>query len=276
MARVDLGNQPSTRELRRIGDTTPQLRQSHDHQIGRRSLSESRGVRRHGSGAGLGRPVRTQQLRHGVTRRVFDRVEAPSTFSTFLRRFRFGHVRHLNSAARLAHLATSSPVWPPRRQPLSPSTTPWSAPTATPKQGRRRRFTEGPRAGGTNSTACAEPGIAGTRLRSSARTRCPDQHQLLTHTRATARPCRRSPLMPTRGQLGVPRPQHHSYLPPPRCLSPSPLDIAHSLRSNHSRPRTTTIKPTFRGTNPHYPDRLGARPLRISDRHMQHGTRRPG
>jgi hypothetical protein len=53
-------------------------------------------------------------LRHGGMPRVFDGVRAPSTLGTFLRRFRFGHVRQLDAvaAALLARLAAASPVLP--------------------------------------------------------------------------------------------------------------------------------------------------------------------
>jgi len=41
-------------------------------------------------------------LRHGAMRRVFDQPYAPSTLGSFLRAFRFGHVRQLDAvAARL-------------------------------------------------------------------------------------------------------------------------------------------------------------------------------
>ena len=35
-------------------------------------------------------------LRHGGTRRLFTGIRAPSTLGTFLRGFRFGHVRQLD------------------------------------------------------------------------------------------------------------------------------------------------------------------------------------
>ena len=49
-------------------------------------------------------------LRHGGMGRLFDQVRAPSTLGTFLRLFRFGHVRQLDAVAarlliRLAHTA---------------------------------------------------------------------------------------------------------------------------------------------------------------------------
>ena len=38
-------------------------------------------------------------LRHGGMRRVFDACYAPSTLGSFLRTFRFGHVRQLDAVA---------------------------------------------------------------------------------------------------------------------------------------------------------------------------------
>src|SRR3954447_22881524 len=46
--------------------------------------------------------------------RLFEQVRAPSTLGTFLRRFRFGHVRQLDAvaAALLAGLAAATPILP--------------------------------------------------------------------------------------------------------------------------------------------------------------------
>src|SRR4051794_19858750 len=46
--------------------------------------------------------------------RLFEQVRAPSTLGTFLRRFRFGHVRQLDAvaAALLARLAAATPILP--------------------------------------------------------------------------------------------------------------------------------------------------------------------
>src|SRR6266702_4698031 len=51
-------------------------------------------------------------LRHGGMARVFSGVRAPSTLGTFLRSFRFGHVRQLDAVAArfLAGLAQHSPI----------------------------------------------------------------------------------------------------------------------------------------------------------------------
>jgi hypothetical protein len=51
-------------------------------------------------------------LRHGAMRRIFDRPYAPSTLGSFLRAFRFGHVRQLDAVAArlLAGLAVRTPV----------------------------------------------------------------------------------------------------------------------------------------------------------------------
>ena len=51
-------------------------------------------------------------LRHGGMRRVFDGCYAPSTLGSFLRAFRFGHVRQLDAVASrfLAGLAMRTPL----------------------------------------------------------------------------------------------------------------------------------------------------------------------
>ena len=51
-------------------------------------------------------------LRHGAMRRLFSGVRAPSTLGTFLRAFRFGHVRQLDAVAArfLAAVAELSPI----------------------------------------------------------------------------------------------------------------------------------------------------------------------
>jgi hypothetical protein len=51
-------------------------------------------------------------LRHGGMGRLFTGVRAPATLGTFLRPFRFGHVRQLDAVAArfLAGLARRSPV----------------------------------------------------------------------------------------------------------------------------------------------------------------------
>jgi hypothetical protein len=53
-------------------------------------------------------------LRHGGMGRIFAGVRAPSTLGTFLRRFRFGHVRQLDAVAArfLAGLARRTPLIP--------------------------------------------------------------------------------------------------------------------------------------------------------------------
>ena len=58
-------------------------------------------------------------LRHGGMPRLFTGVRAPSTLGTFLRAFRFGHVRQLDAVAArfLAGLARQAPPpTPPRRR----------------------------------------------------------------------------------------------------------------------------------------------------------------
>ncbi|MDL9949097.1 IS1380 family transposase, partial [Gordonia sp. ABSL11-1] len=51
-------------------------------------------------------------LRHGAMGRVFDHPYAPSTLGSFLREFRFGHVRQLDAVAArvLTGLAAHTPV----------------------------------------------------------------------------------------------------------------------------------------------------------------------
>src|SRR5664279_4891350 len=53
-------------------------------------------------------------LRHGGMRRVFDACYAPSTLGSFLRSFRFGHVRQLDAVASrvLIGLAARTPLLP--------------------------------------------------------------------------------------------------------------------------------------------------------------------
>jgi hypothetical protein len=53
-------------------------------------------------------------LRHGGMRRVFGGCYAPSTLGSFLRTFRFGHVRQLDAVAArlLAELSTRAPLLP--------------------------------------------------------------------------------------------------------------------------------------------------------------------
>src|SRR6478672_10052974 len=51
-------------------------------------------------------------LRHGAMGRLFDRAYAPSTLGSFLREFRFGHVRQLDAVASrfLTALAGRTPL----------------------------------------------------------------------------------------------------------------------------------------------------------------------
>src|SRR5689334_4528112 len=57
-------------------------------------------------------------LRHGGMGRLFTGIRAPSTLGTFLRLFRFGHVRQLDAVAAglLARLAVAAPVLRDRDQ----------------------------------------------------------------------------------------------------------------------------------------------------------------
>ena len=78
-------------------------------------------------------------LRHGAMTRLFTGVRAPSTLGTFLRTFRFGHVRQLDAVAAtlLARLASAPRCCRrPARSRSSISTTRSSRPTATPSRAR--------------------------------------------------------------------------------------------------------------------------------------------
>src|SRR4051794_25859828 len=44
-------------------------------------------------------------LRHGAMSKLFDRTYAPSTLGSFLREFRFGHVRQLDAVSSLLTIA---------------------------------------------------------------------------------------------------------------------------------------------------------------------------
>jgi len=56
-------------------------------------------------------------LRHGGMGELFGQVYEPSTLGAFLREFRFGHVRQLDSVARglLVRLAATTPLLHRRR-----------------------------------------------------------------------------------------------------------------------------------------------------------------
>ena len=70
-------------------------------------------------------------LRHGVMKRLFTGVRAPSTLGTFLRTFTFGHVRQLDAVASrlLIELAGRCCCPEPPSWPTSMSMTPSSRPT---------------------------------------------------------------------------------------------------------------------------------------------------
>lgn len=62
--------------------------------------------------AGAGSIDDINVLCHGGIGRLFDRTYAPSTLGSFLREFRFGHVRQLDAVASqvLASLAVDAPL----------------------------------------------------------------------------------------------------------------------------------------------------------------------
>jgi hypothetical protein len=84
-------------------------------------------------------------LRHGAMGRLFTGVRAPSTLGTFLRSFRFGHVRQLDAvaAAVLARLAGAVPLLPGcgrgrlHRCRRHPQADPGRSPTCPPRRSMR-------------------------------------------------------------------------------------------------------------------------------------------
>jgi len=115
-------------------------------------------------------------LRHGGMGRLFCRVRAPSTLGTFLRAFRFGHVRQLDAvAARFtAGLAEHSPLIttgaPVTYLDIDDTV---RATFGYAKQGAAYGYTgvKGLNALlATVSTACSAPVIVATRLRRGRRT----------------------------------------------------------------------------------------------------------
>jgi len=76
-------------------------------------------------------------LRHGAMGRLCTGVRAPSTLGTFLRTFKFGHVRQLDAVASrlLINLCAQARCWLARTSwSTSTSTTPCGRPTATPSR----------------------------------------------------------------------------------------------------------------------------------------------
>jgi hypothetical protein len=132
-------------------------------------------------------------LRHGGMCRLFDQVRAPSTLGTFLRLFRFGHVRQLDAVAAglLARLATATPVLSGVGQVAFVDLDDTVRQTfGYAKQGVGRGYTG---VNGLNallatvSTPRSAPLIAGTRLRKGATNSVRGAAKLLADPLATAR-----------------------------------------------------------------------------------------
>ncbi|MCQ4152390.1 IS1380 family transposase [Rhodococcus qingshengii] len=132
-------------------------------------------------------------LRHGAMGRVFDHPYAPSTLGSFLREFRFGHVRQLDAIATrmLAGLAEHTPVLAgidgPVMVDIDDSIIEVHGPA---KQGAGFGYT---RVRGLNSaittltTAQCAPVIAAQRLRKWACNSARGAHRLTADTLATLR-----------------------------------------------------------------------------------------
>ena len=132
-------------------------------------------------------------LRHGAMGKVFDHPYAPSTLGSFLREFRFGHVRQLDAiAARtLAGLHTHTPVLAgidgPVMVDIDDSIIEVHGPA---KQGAGFGYT---RVRGLNSaittisTAHGAPVIAAQRLRKGACNSARGAHRLIADTLASVR-----------------------------------------------------------------------------------------
>ncbi len=132
-------------------------------------------------------------LRHGGMDRLFEQVRAPSTLGTFLRLFRFGHVRQLDAVATrlLAHLVAASPILGGADQVVFVDLDDTVRQTfGYAKQGTGRGYTG---VNGLNallailSTPLSAPVIAATRLRKGATNSVRGAAKLLADTLATAR-----------------------------------------------------------------------------------------
>jgi hypothetical protein len=159
-------------------------------------------------------------LRHGGMTRLFDRVRAPSTLGTFLRRFTFGHVRQLDAVAArlLPRLARSTPLLPGAGQVASLDIDDTVRQVyGYAKQGAGRGYTG---ANGLNallaslSTPLGVPVIAAARLRRGSANSVRGAASLLADALATARRAGAG-LLIVRG-LGVLQLRHHRRRPPRR------------------------------------------------------------
>ena len=134
-------------------------------------------------------------LRHGGMPRLFDQVRAPSTLGTFLRLFRFGHVRQLDAvaAALLARLAAATPILPGAQALTFLDIDDTVRQTyGYAKQGAGRGYSG---VKGLNalltvlSTPSSAPVIAATRLRKGSTNSARGAAKLLADALATARRC---------------------------------------------------------------------------------------
>ncbi len=132
-------------------------------------------------------------LRHGAMTRLFDQVRAPSTLGTFLRLFRFGHVRQLDAVAArfLARLTAATPILAGADQVVFVDLDDTVRQTyGYAKQGTGRGYTG---VNGLNallailSTPLSAPVIAATRLRKGPTNSVRGAGKLLADALATAR-----------------------------------------------------------------------------------------
>jgi hypothetical protein len=132
-------------------------------------------------------------LRHGGMARLFTGIRAPSTLGSFLRLFRFGHVRQLDAVAAglLARLVAATPVLPDADQAVFVDVDDTVRQTyGYAKQGAGRGYTG---IKGLNallaviSTPVSAPLIAATRLRKGSTNSARGAAKLLSDALATAR-----------------------------------------------------------------------------------------
>ena len=136
-------------------------------------------------------------LRHGAMPRLFTGVRAPSTLGTFLRAFRFGHVRQFDAVAArfLAGLAQHSPLMPSAASELVYLDIDDTVrPDLRLRQaGRRLRLLRGQGierpAGHRVDTASSAPVIVATRLRKGSANSARGAARLVADALVTTRPC---------------------------------------------------------------------------------------
>ena len=143
-------------------------------------------------------------LRHGGMSRLFSGIRAPSTLGSFLRRFRFGHVRQLDKVAAgvLANLAADTPLLGDADQiALIDLDDTVKATYGYAKQGAGYGYSK---VKGLNalmatvSTPTSAPVIAATRLRKGSTNSARGAARLVADALATTRRCGASGLILTR------------------------------------------------------------------------------